>query len=67
MKSTNVSETLQQEITRNWFITPSDLIIDLKVLIKEYYCATLLNEENKLKISFQNGQTFYISVAPSYD
>lgn len=39
-----------------------DLLIDLKVLMKEYYIATFTENENVLKISFTNGQAFKIII-----
>ena len=38
------------------------LLLDLKVLIKEYYTATFTADEKGLVIGFNNGQKFKISV-----
>ncbi|MCI8820320.1 MAG: hypothetical protein HFK02_02840 [Clostridia bacterium] len=39
-----------------------DLLLDLKVLMKEYYMATFEQDGKYLKLSFQNGQRFRVSV-----
>lgn len=39
-------------------ITARDLLLDLKVLMKEYYVATFVDDTNSLKITFNNGQNF---------
>ncbi len=38
------------------------LLLDVKVLLKDYYTATFTESENALRINFDNGQTFEISV-----
>ena len=38
------------------------LLLDLKVLIKEYYTATFTVDERGLVIGFNNGQKFKITV-----
>ncbi len=37
-------------------------LLDLKVLLKDYYTATFTANEKKLEIKFDNGQKFEISV-----
>lgn len=39
------------------------LLLDVKVLLKDYYTATFTESENALRINFDNGQTFEISVS----
>lgn len=44
------------------FISSNDMLIDLKAILKNYYVATFNEEGNALKITFNNGQSFVISV-----
>lgn len=39
-------------------ITAKDLLLDLKVLMKEYYVATFSDDNGSLKIALNNGQKF---------
>lgn len=39
-----------------------DLLLDLKVLMKEYYAATFEQDGKFLKLCFKNGQKFRVSV-----
>lgn len=41
-------------------ISEKDLLLDMKVLIKEYYCGMFTEDEQSLKLQFTNGQTFII-------
>ncbi|MDE5653978.1 MAG: hypothetical protein K2I46_00025 [Clostridia bacterium] len=43
-------------------IGTQDLLIDLKVLIKEYYCGTFTNDGQSLVLSFFNGQRFALKI-----
>lgn len=58
----NENQELNEISESNWFITSKDLLMDLKLLIKEYYAASFTEEDNFLKLSFVNGQTFLISL-----
>lgn len=58
----NENQELNEISESNWFITSKDLLMDLKLLIKEYYAASFTEEDNFLKLSFVNGQIFFISV-----
>lgn len=58
----NENQELNEISESNWFITSKDLLMDLKLLIKEYYAARFTEEDNFLKLSFVNGQTFLISL-----
>ena len=53
MNKTKNVETKEKNVcsAANWTTTEQDLLFDLKCLIKEY-----------LKLSFENGQSFLISV-----
>lgn len=39
-------------------VTANDLLLDLKVLMKEYYVATFSEDNGSLKIALNNGQKF---------
>lgn len=39
-----------------------DLLIDLKVLLKEYYTATFTEDGNALLMKFNNGQRFKLTL-----
>lgn len=43
-------------------VDEKSLLLDLKVLIKEYYSATFSENGNSLLLKFTNGQTFLLSV-----
>ena len=43
-------------------VNASDLLLDLKVLLKEYYIATFTSDGNALLINFNNGQKFKLNV-----
>lgn len=43
-------------------VDEKSLLLDLKVLIKEYYAATFSENGNSLLLKFTNGQTFLLSV-----
>lgn len=44
-------------------ILKNEIIDDLEVLAKDYYVATIKRLNDKLAISFLNGQTFAIEVS----
>lgn len=46
-----------------WCVGEQDLLLDLKMLIKQYYVATFTQQDNRLKLTFSNGQTFLITVS----
>ena len=48
---------------RDYVIDANDLLLDLKVLMKEYYIGTFNTEGTALKVNFKNGQKFLISVS----
>ncbi len=39
-----------------------DLLIDIKVLLKEYYAATFNNDGQTLIMRFNNGQVFHLTL-----
>lgn len=43
-------------------VEASDLLTDIKVLIKEYYLATMCDDGDSLAIKFNNGQSFKLSI-----
>lgn len=58
----NENQELNEISESNWFITSKDLLMELKLLIKDYYAASFTEEDNFLKLSFVNGQTFLVSL-----
>lgn len=44
-------------------IDVADLLLDIKVLIKEYYTATLTEDKSELQIRFNNGQAFHLALS----
>ena len=63
MNKTKNVETKEKNVcsAANWTTTEQDLLFDLKCLIKEYV-ATFTESGKNLKLSFENGQSFLISV-----
>lgn len=43
-------------------VDEKSLLLDLKVLIKEYYAATFTEGESSLMLTFTNGQAFSLTV-----
>lgn len=43
-------------------VDEKSLLLDLKVLIKEYYAVTFTESEDGLDLTFGNGQKFRISI-----
>lgn len=61
----NIDKEEKRSLSLNadcWKISAQDLLIDLKVLMKEYYVATFTENEGELKIAFENGQKFIIGI-----
>ena len=50
-----------KEIGFNYKVDAESILLDLKVLLRDYYTATFTKEENALKLQFNNGQTFILS------
>ena len=46
----------------NYKIGIDDMLLDLKVLLKEYYCGTFTDDGKSLKISLNNGQNFLLNI-----
>ncbi len=42
----------------NYKVEAEELLLDLKVLLKEYYAATFTVDGKSLKLQFNNGQEF---------
>lgn len=51
-----------QQAGFNYKVETEELLLDLKVLLREYYAATFTVEENALKLQFNNGQTFILNI-----
>lgn len=47
----------------NWTTDSMSVLTDIKVLMKEHYFATFTGDGNALKLSFNNGQSFIVTVA----
>ncbi len=58
-----VAETEGAKDRFNYKVEAEDIMLDLKVLLKEYYAATFSADEKSLKIRFNNGQVFKLSVS----
>lgn len=46
----------------NYQVGLDDMLLDLKALLKEYYCGTFTDEGTSLKISLNNGQKFLLNL-----
>ena len=46
----------------NYKVSIDDMLLDLKVLLKEYYCGTFTEDGKALKIAFNNGQKFLLNM-----
>ena len=46
----------------NYKVSLDDMLLDLKVLLKEYYCGTFTDDGKSLKISLNNGQKFLLNM-----
>ena len=56
------TETESAKEAFNYTVTPYNLLLDLKVLMSEYYVATFdINGEN-LVLKFNNGQQFTLKI-----
>ncbi|MDD4291243.1 MAG: hypothetical protein PHX51_03255 [Clostridia bacterium] len=54
--------TLREMTNTTWRLDERDILLDKKFIMKEYYAATFVEDGTALKISFNNGQSFLISV-----
>ena len=43
-------------------LSETDLLFDVKALMKEYYCGTFTESGKGLKLQFTNGQKFILSI-----
>lgn len=57
-----LTETESAAGSFDYRVNASDLLLDLKVLLKEYYIATFTSDGNALLINFNNGQKFKLNV-----
>lgn len=53
-----LSETKDQNTELQYKVTVSDLLFELKVLLKEYYVADFSDNTDSLKMTLNNGQKF---------
>ena len=49
-------------VKMNTRVDELSMLLDLKVLLKDYYLATFTSDERGLEIKFDNGQIFTITV-----
>lgn len=49
----------------DYMVDEFSVLLDIKALLKDYYIATFTAKEKGLKIEFDNGQKFIISVKES--
>ena len=52
-----------KQIELDYKIDVHDLLIDLKILMKDYYVATFTETGNELIVAFNNGQKFKITMS----
>ncbi len=50
-----------QEVGLNYKVDATTVLLDLKVLMSEYYAATFTETEYALQLQFNNGQKFILS------
>ncbi len=50
-----------QEVGFNYKVDAKSVLLDLKVLMREYYAATFTATEDALQLQFNNGQKFILS------
>ena len=50
-----------QELGLGYKVEVEEILLDLKVLLRDYYAATFTKDENTLKLRFTNGQTFILN------
>ena len=50
-----------QELGLGYKVEVEEILLDLKVLLRDYYTATFTKDENTLKLRFTNGQTFILN------
>ena len=51
-----------KEANLDYQVEAESILLDLKVLLRDYYAATFTKEGDALKLQFNNGQTFIISI-----
>ena len=54
-----IAETESAKV--NYKVEADDVLLDLKVLLRDYYTATFTKDEDGLKLQFTNGQKFVLS------
>ena len=57
-----ITETECAKEAFNYTVTPYELLLDLKVLMSEYYVATFDVNNEKLLLNFNNGQRFMLKI-----
>ncbi len=66
MTETNYAVVTELESAKEagltYIVDEESILLDLKALLRDFYVATYTQEEDALKLQFNNGQTFIISV-----
>ena len=57
-----IDKEAAEEVGLDYEVDAESLLFDLKVLLREYYAATFTVEEDALKLRFNNGQKFILSI-----
>jgi hypothetical protein len=57
-----LTETEGAKDNLKYTVGAKDLLIDLKVLLKEYYAATFTEDGSSLIMKFTNGQVFCLNL-----
>lgn len=57
-----VTKTEAAKENFNFKVEAEELLLDLKVLLKEYYAATFTADEKSLNLCFNNGQKFILTI-----
>ena len=55
-----------QETGLAYKVDAESILLDLKVLLRDYYAATFTKDENALKLQFNNGQIFVLKAKEVY-
>ena len=60
----NTTKYLESAVESNldFIVEEHNLVQDLKMLMRDVYVATYTNDESSLKLCFNNGQRFLITV-----
>lgn len=60
--STLANSAKANDIDMDWSVSESDISLDLALITDDLFMAKLVNNGNELKLFFDNGQRFKISI-----